>query len=502
MEGREAAEERIYAVIDLKSFYASVECIERGLDPLRACLVVADETRTDKTICLSVSPALKRYGVPGRPRLFEVKQIIQEVNAARRYRAKGRKLVGRSTDDVELQENTALAVEFLIASPQMAKYMDISRQIYAVYLRHFAPEDMHPYSIDEVFIDLQPYLFSAKETPHALIRRVIREVVRETGVTATAGIGTNLYLAKIAMDIVAKKMPADEDGVRIAELNMESYRRALWTHQPLTDFWRVGRGTARKLASKGIYTMGDVAATMLPDAPRHKDEKMLFRLLGVQAELLIDHAWGVETCTMSDIKSYRPKEASIVSGQVLQEAYTYEKTRIVVREMAEHVALDLQSKRLVTKQVVLTVGYDVKNCKAGMGYCGAVDIDRYGRSVPRHAHGTENLPDFTARTRDIIEYVTMLYDRIVNRDLFVRRLSVAAMHLKTCVEVQAAPQEVELFSEEMDLGARRKEREQSIEDAVLAIKERFGMNAVLRGSNLLEGAMQRERNRQIGGHKA
>lgn len=504
MKRQEDERDRIYAAIDLKSFYASVECMERGLNPLRACLVVADETRTDKTICLAVSPALKRYGVPGRPRLFEVKQIVKEVNAARRYRAKGRRLIGSSTDGAELEENPALAVDFLIATPRMAKYIAVSRQIYAVYLRHFAPEDMHPYSIDEVFIDLQPYLFSNRETAHDLIRNVIREVVRETGVTATAGIGTNLYLAKIAMDIMAKKMPADEDGVRIAELDEESYRRELWPHQPLTDFWRVGKGIAEKLADKGIYTMGDVAATMLPDAPPYKDERMMFRLLGVQAELLIDHAWGEESCTMADIKAYRPKDTSVVSGQVLQEAYTCDKARIVVREMAEQVALDLQAKRLVTNQLVLTVGYDVENCKGHMDYRGEVHIDRYGRSVPKHAHGTENLPAFTALTNDFIEHITRLYDRIVDRALFVRRLSVAAMHLKTCEEAHSAPQEMDLFSEAEGAATdeKRRAKERKIDDAVLAIKDRFGMNSVLRGMHLLDGATQRDRNRQIGGHKA
>ncbi|BEU87324.1 DNA methylase [Selenomonas sp. TAMA-11512] len=495
---------RAYAAIDLKSFYASVECMERGLDPLRTCLVVADASRTDKTICLAVSPALKAYRVPARPRLFEVRQILQEVNAARRYKAPGRKLEGASADSAELEKNPSLAADFVIAVPQMAKYMEISRRIYGIYLRHIAPEDIHAYSIDEVFIDLHPYLLSNRMTPHEMVVSLLREVVRETGITATAGIGTNLYLAKAAMDIMAKKMSADEDGVRIAELDEETYRRELWTHQPLTDFWRVGKGTARKLAENGLYTMGDIAATMLDSAPTGRDERMMFRLFGVNAELLIDHAWGVEPCTIADIKAYRSQDTSVVSGQVLQEPYTFDKARIVAREMAESVAIDLRAKGLVTKRIVLIVGYDAENLKGAADYQGEVKIDRYGRKVPKHARGTQNLSSYTALSNSLIEHVTRLYERITDRTLLVRRLTIAATQLRTGEEAEAVQREMDLFAEAdgETADAAREEKEQRIDDAVLAIKQRFGKNSVLRGTNLLEGATQRDRNQMIGGHKA
>lgn len=489
---------RQYIAIDLKSFYASVECVERGLNPLDVCLVVADESRTDKTICLAVSPALKAYGVPGRPRLFEVKQRVGEVN-------RGRGRVGTSTSGSELTAHPELEVDFIAVPPRMQLYVDYSARIFNVYLKYIAPEDIHPYSIDEVFIDVTAYLKTYKMTAHELAIKMIKDVLATTGITATAGIGTNLYLAKVAMDIVAKHIPADEDGVRIAELDEMSYRKKLWSHTPLTDFWRVGRGTARVLAERGVKTMGDLARMSL------EYEDWLYHQFGVNAELLIDHAWGWEPVTMDKIKTYRPETRSLSSGQVLTEPYTALKARVVVREMADEAALQLVSKRLVTNQVVLTIGYDVESLNGDVDYQGRVKIDRYGRCVPYPAHGTANLAMFTSLSSVIVKRVVDLFDSIVNHELLVRRLTLSVNNLVVeddVMNTEAVPTQLELFVD-YEAEAKRQqaeneahERERRRQEAILGIKRRFGKNALLKGLNYAEGATQRDRNNRIGGHKA
>ena len=512
MTGLEA-KKTAYIAIDLKSFYASVECVERGLDPMTTHLVVADQSRTDKTICLAVSPSLKKYGVPGRPRLFEVVQRVRQVNAARREKAPGRQFSGESSWDVELQMNPSLQLTYLVAPPRMAHYMAMSTRIYNIYCRFVAPEDIHMYSVDEVFIDAAPYLKTYQCTPHELALRMVKTVLRETGITATAGIGTNLYLAKVAMDIVAKHMPADQDGVRIAELNERSYREQLWGHTPLTDFWRMGKGYARKLEAIGIRTMGDVARCSLGPPYFPWGQEKLFRLFGVNAELLIDHAWGSEPCTIADIHAYRPENRSLSSGQVLSEAYPFDKARLVIREMTDNLALDLVDKRLVTDQLTLTVGYDTGNLKdpARMrAYDGPVEGDYYGRPVPKPAHGSINLPRATAAASVLLDYMTRLYDRVVHPALLVRRMYVVANHVLPEDEADkpAQTEQLDMFTDyaaareqqEKENAALEKERKR--QQAVLEIKKRFGKNAVLRGMNFEEGATARERNAQIGGHKA
>ena len=500
-----------YVAIDLKSFYASVECVERGLDPLRTNLVVADKSRTDKTICLAVSPALKAYGIPGRPGLFEVVQKVNAVNIERQRIAPNRILEGSSCLQEELKENPSLALDYITAPPQMAKYIERSTQIYGIYLRYIAPEDIHVYSIDEVFMDVTGYLHTYKMDAEELTRNMIKAVLYETGITATAGIGTNLYLSKIAMDIVAKHMPADENGVRIAELDELSYRRQLWAHRPLTDFWRIGRGYADKLEAHGLYTMGDIALCSTGGPEEYYNEELLYRLFGIEAELLIDHAWGWEPCTIADIKAYKPDKRSLGAGQVLQSPYTFEKARLVVQEMADGLALDLVEKNLVTKQIVLTIGYDkvnLKNKALRSSYQGETKTDRYGREIPKHAHGTANLRNFSSSTKDIIDAVTNLYDRIVNRDFLVRRIQIAAENVLAETEAQAEEQfeQLEVFAD--DAGQQEGcaqavyEKERRMQEAVIEIKNRFGKNAVLKGMNFLEGATARERNHQIGGHKA
>ena len=508
------SEKKSYIVIDLKSFYASVECIERGLDPMRTNLVVADESRTEKTICLAVSPSLKAYAIPGRARLFEVVQRVKEVNAQRRYAAGGR-LTGKSHFDDELKADPTLALDYIVASPRMAYYMEYSTRIYQIYLKHVAPEDIHVYSIDEVFIDATAYIKRLGCTAHDFTRMLLRDVLRQTGITATAGIGTNMYLAKIAMDIEAKHVEADADGVRIAELDEMSYRRSLWDHRPLTDFWRVGNGIAKKLEEHGIYTMGDVARCSVGEATSYYNEELLYKLFGVNAELLIDHAWGWEPCTIADIKAYRPESNSICSGQVLQYPYEYEKARLVVREMTDLLVLDLVDKRLTTDQLVLTVGYDVENLsdsKRKKSYRGPVTTDRYGRQIPKHAHGTENLGEATSSSRRIIEAMMALYDRIVDPALLVRRITVTANHVVNEEEARqsraAIPEQLSLFVDyealEREAVAARaeQERERKMQETVIALKKKFGKNAVIKGMNLQEGATAKDRNRQIGGHKA
>ncbi len=504
---------RTYIAIDLKSFYASVECMERGLDPMTTNLVVADKSRTEKTICLAVSPSLKAYGIPGRPRLFEVVQKIGEVNAQRRQKAPGHKLAGASCQAPELEKDPSLALDYIIAPPQMARYMQISGRIYEVYLKYIAPEDIHVYSIDEVFIDATSYLGTYRMTPRELAVKMIRDVLDTVGITATAGIGPNLYLCKVAMDIEAKHIPADENGVRIAELDEMSYRRQLWSHRPLTDFWRVGRGYAKKLEEHGLYTMGDIARCSLGKPADYYNEDLLYNLFGVNAELLIDHAWGWEPCTIADIKAYRPQSSSVGSGQVLHCAYSFEKARLAAKEMADLLALDLVEKGLVTDQIVLTVGYDIGNLKdpaLRKEYSGEVKTDRYGRKIPKHAHGTVNLKQYTSSARQIVQAVSELFDRIVDEKLLVRRLSMAAAHVIPEEEAQNEIQfeQLDLFTDyaalqkEQEKQEAELERERKMQKAVLEIKKKFGKNAVLKGMNLEEGATARDRNRQIGGHKA
>lgn len=494
--------ERSYIAIDLKSFYASVECVERGLDPLDTNLVVADPTRTEKTICLAVSPSLKAHGIGGRARLFEVLEKVSTVNAGRRYKLHGGKFCGRSVFAHELSADGTLELDFITAPPQMKKYMDISGKIYKIYLRYIAPEDIHVYSVDEVFIDATAYLGTYRMTAHELAVKMIRDVLKETGITATAGIGTNLYLAKVAMDIVAKKMPADRDGVRIAELDEMSYRRMLWTHTPITDFWRVGRGIAKRLEEKYIFTMGDIAEMSV------YNEDLLYGMFGVNAELLIDHAWGWEPCTISDIKAYRPQSSSISRGQVLSEPYSYEKGLLIVREMAELLALDLVEKHIVSDQVVLTVGYDILSAK---GYSGAVVSDMYGRAVPKSAHGSGNLGRQTSSARLITDAVSELYRRIVDNSLLVRRMYVVANHTAPEDSVQDEDkgfEQLDFYTDYEAVSERRREeeeklrREHRMQSAMLDIMKKYGKNAVLRGMNLEEGAKTIERNGQVGGHKA
>lgn len=468
---------RTYIAIDLKSFYASVECVDRGLDPLTTNLVVADESRTDKTICLAVTPSLKEYGIGGRARLFEVRQKARGVN-------------------------------FIIAKPQMAHYIEVSSKIYRIYLKYIAPEDIHFYSIDEVIMDVTPYLSTYKMTAHELAMKIIRDVLSQTGITATAGIGTNMYLCKVAMDIVAKKMPADKDGVRIAELDEMSYRRELWDYRPITKFWRVGQGIAQKLACYGIDTMGKLARMSV------QNEELIYELFGVNAELLIDHAWGWEPCTMEAVKAYRPESNSFSSGQVLQEPYNFKKARVVIREMAEGMALDLVAKRLVTDQLVLTVGYDAESLtrpEIRAKYHGPITINHYGKPVPKHAHGTFNFKKPTSSSRLIMEGAAEIFDRCVNPDLLIRRLNLTTNHVIDEVTCHLSPvtyEQLDLFTDYEAQDKLRKEekarlaKERRVQEAQLRIKQRFGKNAILRGLNFEEGATAKERNRQIGGHKA
>lgn len=504
---------RIFLCIDLKSFYASVECIERGLDPMTTNLVVADVSRTEKTICLAVSPALKSYDIPGRARLFEVVQKVKQANSSRLKKAPGQHFTGKSYNAKELVENPALKIDYIAAPPRMAKYMEQSTRIYNIYLKYVAPEDIHVYSIDEVFIDLTAYLSSSGLTPHDFAMKMIRDVYQTTGITATAGIGTNMYLAKIAMDIVAKHIPADKEGVRIAELDEMSYRRQLWNHRPLTDFWRVGRGYAKKLEENGMFTMGDVARCSIGKPRDYYNEDLLYKLFGINAELLIDHAWGWEPCTIAEVKQYKPSSNSVGSGQVLQCPYEFEKARLVVREMIDLLVLDLVDKGLVTDQIVLTVGYDIENLtdqKRRKAYTGPVTTDNYGRQIPKHAHGTANIGRQTSSTKLITDATMELYDRIVNPALLVRRLTIAANHVVPENSVQKANvvEQLDLFTDYEALERERAkeqeelDREKKMQQAVLSIKKKFGKNAILKGMNLQEGATAKDRNNQIGGHKA
>ncbi len=504
--------EGVFAAIDLKSFYASVECISRGLDPLTTNLVVADTSRTEKTICLAVSPSLKAYGISGRARLFEVIQRIGEVNAQRRRSSPHGRLFGKSVSAPELAANPSLEIDYLAAPPRMALYLEYSTKIYGVYLKYVAPEDIHVYSIDEVFLDITSYLRVQKISAREFVRRIIKDVLDTTGITATAGIGTNLYLCKVAMDIVAKHVPADSDGVRIAELDERTYREQLWTHRPLTDFWRVGRGYAEKLEANGMYTMGDVARCSLGGDGERMNEELLYKLFGVNAELLIDHAWGYEPCTMRAIKEYKPEASSTSVGQVLHCPYDYEGVRLIVREMADQLSLDLVGRSLMTDRITLTVGYDVDNlAKDGtrVKYSGEVTVDYYGRRVPKHAHGTTALGRHTSSTRIIVDESLALLERIINKELLVRRVNVTAGNLLEESEARSGGvEQLDLFTDveayERAEAQRKEEleREHRMQRAVLDIKSKFGKNAIVKGMNLEEGATGRQRNEQIGGHKA
>mgnify|MGYP002706390259 FL=1 len=494
-------ESKIYVAIDLKSFYASVECKERGLDPITTNLVVADSSRTEKTICLAVSPALKSYGIPGRARLFEVVQKVKEINVYRKRKATNRTFTGSSYSDIELKKNKNLELSYIIAPPRMAYYMKYSSKIYNIYLKYFSSDDIYVYSIDEVFIDVTHYLKTYNMRAKELVTKVIQDVYQTTGITATAGIGTNLYLCKIAMDIVAKHVKPDENGVRIAGLDEMAYRKLLWGHRPLTDFWRVGKGYTKKLEEHGMYTMGDVARMSV------KNEDLLYKLFGVNAELLIDHAWGWESVTIESIKAYRPATNSICSGQVLHCPYNYENTKIIVKEMTELLALDLVEKGLVTNQIVLEVGYDVDNLKnqaISSLYNGEITTDKYGRKVPKHAHGTINIDHQTASSKVLTGYIIKLYEQIVNKQLLVRRINITVNNVVNENMVKTSDYEqINLFVDYAEVNEKRKkeEAEKEIQKAMIGIKSKYGKNAILKGMNLQKEGTTIERNRQIGGHK-
>lgn len=506
--------QRTYIAIDLKSFYASVECVERGLDPLRTNLVVADESRTEKTICLAVSPSLKKLKIPGRARLFEVVHKVKEINAERIKRAPGNSFTGSSYFETELEADPSLELSYIAAPPRMGHYMRTSTEIFSIYTRYISADDIHVYSIDEVFIDATDYLKLYGLSARDLAMKLVTEVLDRTGITATAGIGTNMYLAKIAMDIRAKHMPPDANGVRMAELDEMSYRRELWEHRPISDFWRVGRGYAKKLAENGMYTMGDVARCSVGKPSDFHNEELLYKLFGINAELLIDHAWGWEPCTIRDIKSYKPSSNSLSSGQVLQNPYEFDKARLVVREMADLLSLDLVEKKVVTDQLVITVGYDVENLtdpERRSRYRGEVKADLYGRLIPKHANGSINLSRQTSSSRIIAEAAVELFDRIVDPDLLVRRMYVVANHVTD--ERNAGPKKGDSFQTDLFTDYEALEKRQEAEDAelskerdtqeaILAIKRKFGKNAIVKGMNLEEGATAIARNGQIGGHKA
>ena len=504
---------KTYIAIDLKSFYASVECRERSRDPLTTNLVVADPSRTEKTICLAVSPSLKKYGLSGRARLFEVIQKVNAANNIRKLKAPNHVFSGSSDDSTELQKNPSLKIDYIIAPPRMARYMEYSTKIYNIYLKYIAPEDIHIYSIDEVFIDVTHYLSTYNMTARELAMTMIQDILDTTGITATAGIGTNMYLCKIAMDIVAKHIEPDKNGVRIAELDEMSYRRLLWNHKPLTDFWRVGRGYSKKLEKIGLYTMGDIARCSIGKSTDYYNEELLYKLFGINAELLIDHAWGYEPCTMEDVKAYKPETNSISSGQVLHCPYEFDKARLVVKEMIDLMALDLVDKGLVTNQIVLTIGYDIENMtdkNISQSYKGTVTTNYYGKKVPKPAHGTTNLPKQTSSTTLITNAVMELYDKIVNKKLLIRRINIVANKLVDEHSVKNANkyEQLDLFTDYEILKKQREkenaesEREKRMQNTILDIKKKFGKNAILKGMNLQEGATAKDRNNQIGGHKA
>lgn len=499
----------IYVSIDLKSFYASVECIERGLDPMTTNLVVADAKRTEKTICLAVSPSLKSYGIPGRARLFEVVQKVKQVNIERKIKAPNHILNGKSYNDIEIKRNCSLELDYIAAPPRMSLYMKYSTDIYNIYLKFFSSEDIYVYSVDEVFIDITKYLKTYNMTTRNLVTKVIHEVYNKTGITATAGIGTNLYLCKVAMDIVAKHVKADKNGVRIAGLDEITYRKLLWCHEPITDFWRVGKGYSKKLAENKIYTMGDIALASI------ENEELFYKLFGINAELLIDHAWGYEPCTINDIKSYKPISNSISSGQVLHCPYNYENTKLIIKEMTELLTLELVEKNFVTNQIVLTVGYDIENLTnpiISKNYKGEIVLDRHGRRIPKHAHGTINLEKYTSSTKIIMEAVTKLYDRIINKELLTRRINITANKIINRTERLENNlenfEQISLFEDYSKQNKikeeklKREEEERCLQLAVLNIKKKYGKNSILKGMNLENGGTTIERNGQIGGHKS
>ena len=494
--------DRIYACIDLKSFYASVECVERGLDPLTTNLVVADNSRTEKTICLAVSPSLKKYGLSGRSRLFEVVSKVKDINRDRRRKIKGN-FRGSSYDDVELTKNNRLKLDYIVARPRMSYYIKYSTRIYNVYLKYLASEDIYVYSIDEVFCDLTNYLDYYKLSPRELVTKIIKDVWETTGITATSGIGTNLYLAKIAMDIVAKHMKPNSYGVRIAGLDEKTYRRLLWSHTPLTDFWRIGKGYAKKLNNNNMYTMGDICRCSL------NNEELLYKLFGINAELLIDHAWGYEPCTLKDIREYKPSTNSISSGQVLHVPYNYEKAKLIIREMTELLVLDLVSKKLVTNQIVITIGYDVDNLNND-SYEGEVTVDYYGRLVPKHAHGTINIDHRTSSTKLLVSKAIELFDNIINKKLLVRRMYVVFNNVinEKVAEKEINYEQMDLFKNYDKIEKNREENnnyekeEKKLQYTIIDLKKKFGKNAILKGMNLKEGGTTIDRNNQIGGHKA
>lgn len=504
---------KTYIAIDLKSFYASVECRERNRDPLTTNLVVADPSRTEKTICLAVSPSLKKYGLSGRARLFEVIQKVKAANNIRKLKAPNKVFCGSSDDSIELQKKPSLKIDYIIAPPRMARYMEYSTKIYNIYLKYIAPEDIHIYSIDEVFIDVTHYLSTYNMTARELAMTMIQDILSTTGITATAGIGTNMYLCKIAMDIVAKHIEPDKNGVRIAELDEMSYRRLLWNHRPITDFWRVGRGYSKKLEKIGLYTMGDIARCSIGKPTDYYNEELLYKLFGINAELLINHAWGYEPCTMEDVKAYKPETNSISSGQVLHCPYEFDKARLVVKEMTDLMVLDLVDKGLVTNQIVLTIGYDIENItdkNRSQSYKGTVTTNYYGKKVPKPAHGTTNLPKQTSSTTLITNAVMELYDKIVNKKLLIRRINIVANKLVNEHSVKNANkyEQLDLFTDYEILKKQREkenaesEREKRMQNTILNIKKKFGKNAILKGMNLQEGATAKDRNNQIGGHKA
>ena len=502
--------QKVYAAIDLKSFYASVECRERNLDPITTNLVVADRERTEKTICLAVSPALKKYGIPGRARLFEVDQKVKEINYERKIKNLKKEFIGASVDEIELKNNPELKLDFIAAVPRMALYMKYSTDIYNIYLKYLSPEDIYVYSIDEVFCDLTKYLKTYKMTARDLVTKIIHDVYKTTGITATAGIGTNLYLCKVAMDIVAKHVPPNENGVRIAGLDEMSYRKLLWNHRPIKDFWRVGQGYSKKLEKHGIYTMGDVARVSV------KNEELLYKLFGINAELLIDHAWGWEPCTIESIKAYKPKSNSISSGQVLHCPYNYENTKLIVKEMTELLTLDLVEKGLVTSQLVLTIGYDINNLidpNISKYYKGEITTDFHGRKIPKHAHGTINIDHKTASTKIIMDAVMELYDRIIDKNLLVRRINITANNVITEKENEEINnknnyEQLDLFTNYQEEDKKREENkkheqaEKNIQKAMLDIKKKYGKNAIVKGMNLQKEGTTMERNNQVGGHRA
>ncbi|EFP59634.1 DNA methylase [Erysipelotrichaceae bacterium AF15-26LB] len=499
----------IYMAIDLKSFYASVECISRKLDPLTTNLVVADVGKTQKTICLAVTPSLKKFGISGRARLFEVIQKVNEINRQRKRKAPGHIFTGESYDETELLQHPEYAMTYIAAPPRMAHYLEISTEIYNIYLKYISPKDIHVYSIDEVFLDVTGYLKAYQMSPRELAKRMILDILNTTGITATAGIGTNLYLCKVAMDIVAKRIRPDADGVRIAQLDEIRYRKLLWKHQPLTDFWRIGKGISKKLAQIGLYTMGDIAKCSLGKPEDIYNEDRLYQLFGINAQLLIDHAWGYEPCTMEDIKAYQPQHTSISTGQVLHCPYDYEKTRLVIKEMLDLLALALVDKQQVTDQIILSVGYDIENLDK-QSYTGEVTTDRYGRKIPKHAHGTANLKRHTASCRLMSEAVMELFDRIVNPQLTVRRIHISANHILDEQQIPAMEmrEQMDLFTDyealtQQELQENKQlEKEKRLQQATLQIKKKYGKNAVLKGMNLEEGANTIQRNKTIGGHKA